>query len=193
MKAFPFLFSSALILSVLSCGEVFADETKDLPATDTVKEAPKDSGKPAASDKGGKGEKSDKTEKEKIEKEKIEKIENSGSELTGSDSGTGDVDPTEKEREKQKAIDDVNAFLIESYKIKLDKLLDDVYRSVRVAAKDDPALQTLLLKRVLSEIEVKMQSISDRNISSNRKKILLSVFSYLKNDVESKIRSFGEK
>ncbi|MDQ1344212.1 MAG: hypothetical protein QG650_932 [Patescibacteria group bacterium] len=102
-------------------------------------------------------------------------------------------DVYEREREKQKAIDDVNAFLIESYKIKLDKLLDEVYRSVRVASKDDPALQTLLLRRVLSEIEAKMQSISERNITPNRKKILIAVFSYLKSDIESKIRALGGK
>lgn len=108
--------------------------------------------------------------------------------------GSGASDESEdKVREKQKAIDDVNAFLIESYKIKLDKLLDDVYRSVRVASKDDPALQTLLLKRVLSEIGAKMDSISDRDISPNRKKILLAVFSYLRSDIESKIRALGEK
>ena len=97
------------------------------------------------------------------------------------------------EKEKQKAIDDVNAFLIESYKIKLDKLLDDVYRSVRTAAKDDPALQSMLLKRVLAEINAKMDSIAGRNITPNRKKILLSVFSYLKKDIEAKIASFDGK
>lgn len=90
-------------------------------------------------------------------------------------------------------MDDVNAFLIESYKIKLDKLLDEVYRSVRVAAKDDPALQALLLKRVLVEIESKMDSIAVRKISPNRKKILLAVFAYLRSDVKEKIKTLEEK
>ena len=159
--------SSVLFLSVLWCGEVFADSAKEAPAKEVV---PVEAAKDASSAKADQDS------------------------LSGStDSETGSSDPAEKEREKQKAMDDVNAFLIESYKIKLDKLLDDVYRSVRVAAKDDPALQTLLLKRVLAEIEAKMDSIAARPISPNRKKILLAVFSYLKSDVESKIRSLGEK
>jgi hypothetical protein len=99
----------------------------------------------------------------------------------------------ETEREKQKAIDDMNAFLIESYKIKLDKLLSDVYRAVRNASKDDPAIQVLLLKRVLAEINAKMDSIAGRDVSPNRKKILLSVFAYLQKDVEEKIASFETK
>lgn len=167
MKALRFAILSALFLSAFSCGEVFADSAKEAPAKEVVPvEAVKEVPAP----------------------------KNDPDALTGSlDSETGASDPTEKEREKQKAIDDVNAFLIESYKIKLDKLLDDVYRSVRVAAKDDPALQTLLLKRVLAEIEAKIDSIAARPISPNRKKILLAVFSYLRSDVESKIRSLGEK
>lgn len=109
------------------------------------------------------------------------------------DASTEEAASPEVEKEKQKAMDDVNAFLIESYKIKLDKLLDEVYRSVRVAAKDDPALQTLLLKRVLAEIENKMDSIAVRKISPNRKKILLAVFSYLRIGVQSKIKSLETK
>ncbi len=87
----------------------------------------------------------------------------------------------------------MNAFLIESYKIKLDKLLSDVYKAVRTAAKDDPALQVMLLKRVLAEINAKMDSIAGRDVSPNRKKILLSVFAYLQKDVETKIASFETK
>lgn len=87
----------------------------------------------------------------------------------------------------------MNAFLIESYKIKLDKLLSDVYRAVRNASKDDPAIQVLLLKRVLAEINAKMDSIAGRDVSPNRKKILLSVFAYLQKDVEEKIASFETK
>ncbi len=87
----------------------------------------------------------------------------------------------------------MNAFLIESYKIKLDKLLSDVYRAVRNASKDDPAIQVLLLKRVLTEINAKMDSIAGRDVSPNRKKILLSVFAYLQKDVEEKIASFETK
>jgi len=159
--------SSALFLSVLWCGEAFADAEKEAPEKEVV---PVEAVKDAPS------------------------VKNETPVSTGAvETETGDVDPTEKEREKQKAMDDVNAFLIESYKIKLDKLLDDVYRSVRVAAKDDPALQTLLLKRVLAEIEAKMDSIAARPISPNRKKILLAVFSYLKSDVQSKIRSLSDK
>lgn len=159
--------SSALFLSALWCGEAFADAEKDVPEKEVV---PVEAVKDVPSAKTG------------------------ATVSTGAvETESGDVDPTEKEREKQKAMDDVNAFLIESYKIKLDKLLDDVYRSVRVAAKDDPALQTLLLKRVLAEIEAKMDSIAARPISPNRKKILLAVFSYLKSDVQSKIRSLGDK
>lgn len=109
------------------------------------------------------------------------------------ETSTGEALPQGAEKEKQKAMDDVNAFLIESYKIKLDKLLDEVYRSVRMAAKDDPALQTLLLKRVLGEIENKMDSIAVRKISPNRKKILLAVFAYLRSDVQAKIKSLEAK
>lgn len=111
-----------------------------------------------------------------------------------SDSGSEDpVDQEDRQRERQKAVDDVNAFLIESYKIKLDRALADVYQSVRAAAKDDSSVQTSILKRILSEIETKVQALSDRPVGPNRKKILLAVFSYMKADIESKIRSIGGK
>ncbi len=103
---------------------------------------------------------------------------------------TEDID---RDREKQKAMDDVNAFLIESYKIKLDKTLAEVYQSVRIATKDNPELQSLLLRRILSEIETKTTALSERTVSPNRKKILIAVFTYMKADVESKIRSLEEK
>lgn len=99
---------------------------------------------------------------------------------SGSPDGT-DVD--EERREKQKVVDDVNAFLIESYKVKLDKILAGVYRSVRNASNEDPELEAALLNRVLLEIRTKTQAIADRNISVNRKKILLAVFSYLESDI----------
>ena len=101
-----------------------------------------------------------------------------------------EVEKQEKIRERQKAMDDINAFLIESYKFKLDKLLDEVYRSVRVASKDDPKLQTVLLRRILREIEGKIAVANEKPITPNRKKILVSVFTYLKSEIESKIRAF---
>lgn len=117
---------------------------------------------------------------------------------SGAPSDAGDdsdklAESDDSRREKQKVMDDVNAFLIESYKIKLDKILEGVYRSVQKAADDNDELQIVLLNRVLSEIRGKTQVIADRNISANRKKILLSVFSYLESDIQSKIRSLSER
>ncbi len=160
MKLLRNILASAIVLSALSCGEVFADV--QVPASEAAKETQTGSGGEIIA-------------------------------TAQEEASTGEVAPQDVEKEKQKAMDDVNAFLIESYKIKLDKLLDEVYRSVRVAAKDDPALQTLLLKRVLGEIENKMDSIAVRKISPNRKKILLAVFAYLRTDVQAKIKSLETK
>lgn len=108
---------------------------------------------------------------------------------SGTVAGSGSAEDAKRsETERQKAMDDVNAFLIESYKIKLDRSLAGVYESVRVAAKDDPAVQAVLLRRILAEIESKVSILTTRPVSPNRKKILLAVFYYMRSEIESKVR-----
>ena len=95
--------------------------------------------------------------------------------------------------ERQKTYDTMNTLLIQSYKTKLDKILSDVYVSVENVAKEDPAPHAAILEKIAEEIDKKMESMEKQGISPNRKKILVSIFTYLKSDILMKAEDLKQK
>lgn len=100
--------------------------------------------------------------------------------LPETNSASGNEESTGSMAERQKTYDNMNTLLIQSYKTKLDKILSDVYNSVEHVAKEDPALQAAILEKIAEEIDKKMDGMEKQGISPNRKKILVSIFTYLK-------------
>lgn len=93
----------------------------------------------------------------------------------------------EEKKDREKTINDINTFLIESYKIKIDKILANLNMSLERVTNNDPVAQAKLLEKIRGDISSKIQVINSRNISENRKKILWSVFSYIQENLDAKI------
>ncbi|OIP55005.1 hypothetical protein AUK10_00185 [Candidatus Gracilibacteria bacterium CG2_30_37_12] len=100
----------------------------------------------------------------------------------------------EQKKDKEKTINDINTFLIESYKIKVDKILANLNLSIERVTNNNPIAQAQLLEKIRSAINVKIQTINSRDVSENRRKILSSVFSYIQANLDAKISQLvGQK
>lgn len=100
----------------------------------------------------------------------------------------------EKRKEQEKTINDINTFLIESYKLKIDRILANLNLSIERITNNNAPAQAKLLEKIRGDIDVKIQVINSRNISDNRRKILSSVFSYIQENLDSKISKLvGQK
>lgn len=114
---------------------------------------------------------------------------------TGTVTSTGTVvtnsgakqETEEEKKDKEKTINDINTFLIESYKMKIDRILLNLNLSLERVTNNDPIAQAKLLDKIRVDINTKIQVINSRNLSENRKKILSSVFSYIQENLEAKI------
>ncbi len=99
-----------------------------------------------------------------------------------------------EKKDKEKTMNDINTFLIESYKIKVDKILANLNLSLERVTNGDPVAQAQLLEKIRSAISVKIQTINSRDVSENRRKILSSVFSYIQANLDAKISQLvGQK
>lgn len=100
----------------------------------------------------------------------------------------------EEKKDREKTINDINTFLIESYKLKIDKILTNLNLSIERVTNNDVVAQAKLLEKIRGDVSAKLQIINSRNISENRKKILFTVFSYIQENLDAKIsRLVGQK
>lgn len=107
---------------------------------------------------------------------------------------TADHETMAEKKDKEKTINDINTFLIESYKIKIDRVLANLNTSLERITNNDSVAQAKLLEKIRSDISMKIQIINSRSISENRKKILSSVFSYIQENLDTKISKLvGQK
>lgn len=98
-----------------------------------------------------------------------------------------------QEKEREKTINNINTFLIESYKIKIDKIFSNLSISLERATQNDPALQIQFLKKMQGDIGTKMSALDSHDISVNRKKILGAVFSYIQKNINDSINNLAKK
>lgn len=100
----------------------------------------------------------------------------------------------DKKKEREKTINDINTFLIESYKLKIDRILANLNISLERVTNNNPVAQTKLLEKIRGDINTKIQVINTHSISENRKKILSSIFSYIQENLDAKISKLvGQK
>lgn len=98
-----------------------------------------------------------------------------------------------QQKERAKTIENINTFLIESYKIKIDKIFSNLSISLEKATNADPVVQIKLLKKMRGDIDAKMGILDSHNISVNRKKILSAVFSYIQKNIDDSINNLAKK
>lgn len=105
--------------------------------------------------------------------------------------GTGETS------ERAKTINDINNFLISSYKLKVDRVLSDLNASISKATNNDLDAQIQLLKKIQGDIAVKEALLKTHPISQNRKKILEAIFTHIQMNLSETIRNIsrtaGEK
>jgi len=100
------------------------------------------------------------------------------SDLNSENEDTSLKQETEEERkDKEKTINDINTFLIESYKLKIDRILANLNISIERITNNDTTAQARLLEKIRGDVSSKIEVINSRSISENRKKILSSIFS----------------
>lgn len=123
------------------------------------------------------------------ESESVTSTGNSRAEWTGSvESTTGTLSESDAmKKDKEKTMNDINTFLIESYKLKIDRILSNLNMSLERVTDNDPVAQAKLLEKIRNDIDSKIQIINSRSISENRKKILSSIFSYIQENLDAKI------
>ncbi len=117
--------------------------------------------------------------------------------ITDTETTTGQIvsdrEVQEQQKEKAKTIDNINTFLIESYKIKIDKIFSNLTISLEKVTRNDPVVQIKLLKKMRSDIGAKMTILDSHDISVNRKKILSAVFNYIQKNIDDSISNLTKK
>lgn len=109
------------------------------------------------------------------------------------DEDAGAKQKEEEKKDREKTINDINTFLIESYKLKIDRILANLNISIERVTDNDPVAQAKLLEKIRGDISTKIQVINSRSISENRRKILSSVFSYIQANLDAKISRLAKQ
>ena len=91
--------------------------------------------------------------------------------------------------DQNKASEDINTIIIDSYTARLDKVLQQLYINIDSASKGNKYLQIRALENVRNDLDTRLDAIADSKLSSNRKKILVGVYLYLKTDIELRIKN----
>ncbi len=101
----------------------------------------------------------------------------------------------QKEIQKKKSIEEVNTLIIDSYRTRLDRVLDTLYANIRLASRGNIDLQIESLTQVQADLDEKLDLLNNSEMSDNRKKILLGVYFYLKSNIEEEVSRLkgGEK
>lgn len=94
--------------------------------------------------------------------------------------------------EKKELVKNINNIIIESYKVKFFKILNNLFDKIDNKTKED---KIKILWNILVSVESKLDLINSWkvNISKNRKEVLVSVFSFLKEQIQLKIKDIIEK
>ncbi len=92
-----------------------------------------------------------------------------------------------QKQEKQKAIEDVNTLIIESYRAQLDRILEELFVTISTATKGNANPQIEVLTQLRNDLDARLDALSDTKVSENRKKILLWIYFYLKSRIETRI------
>jgi hypothetical protein len=99
---------------------------------------------------------------------------------------TWDINDNISIEDKKKLEQDLNLLLIESYKIKLDKILDKLNDNIKNEIKEK---QIKILTNVFISVSNKIDIVkANQKISKNRKEILIAILSHIKNSIEQAIK-----
>lgn len=97
---------------------------------------------------------------------------------------------TENKQEKAKLVKSLNILLVESYKIKLDQILDNLKENIKNNTVEN---QIKALTMVLIPVNSKLKLIEAKtDITPNRKEILILVLKHIKNNLDTEINNLLE-
>jgi hypothetical protein len=95
--------------------------------------------------------------------------------------------------DQSKASEDLNTIIVDSYTARLDKVLQQLYINIDSASKWNKYLQIRALEKVRNDLDERLDIIAESKLSTNRKKILVGVYLYLKTDIELRIKNIELK
>lgn len=89
--------------------------------------------------------------------------------------------------QKNELMKNINNLIIESYKVKFSKIIDNLSDKIKKKSKEE---RIKILGNVFASVDDKIELISSWkiNISKNRKEILVSVFTFIKEQIQDKIK-----
>lgn len=88
--------------------------------------------------------------------------------------------------DKLKVIKNLNTILVDSYKTKLDQILDNLKDNIKDDTKEN---QIKTFSNILIPLNQKIKTIeTKKEISINRKEVLLEVLKHIKNNLEADIK-----
>ncbi len=90
--------------------------------------------------------------------------------------------------EQKKAVEEVNTLIIDSYRARLDKVLEELYTNITTATKGNIKSQVNALIIVRDDLDVRLDTLAESNVTANRKKILTGVYFYLKTNIDERVR-----
>lgn len=96
------------------------------------------------------------------------------------ESGSGAIQTTEQ----------INAFLIEAYRTRIDQILADLHKNISGYPVE---IQVRVLKQVRISINEKIEELYSKNISEIRRKILSNILEYIIDEVQKDIRELEPK
>ncbi len=108
-----------------------------------------------------------------------------------SDTTKNEQKKTENDTDKIKLEQNLNKFIIEAYKAKLNQILDELNSNIKDEKKET---QIKILSNVLISVNDKIGFIlPKKNIWKNRKEVLLSILKHIKWSLEQNIKNLIDK
>ena len=103
--------------------------------------------------------------------------------------GSG-VDAQATELDREKTIHDMNEFIIESYKLRMDKILSDLNDNIK---RFPPDTQVRILRQVSLSVNEKLKLLESRDVSPNRKEILTAILTYIETRIDESVNRINRE
>jgi hypothetical protein len=86
--------------------------------------------------------------------------------------------------------DEINAFLIQAYRARIDQILADLRKNIAAYPLE---IQIRVLKQVRISINEKIEELYSKDISDIRRKILSNILEYIIDEVQKDIRALEQQ
>lgn len=103
-----------------------------------------------------------------------------------------EIDTKEKKIEKEKLVKNINKLIIESFKAKFAKILDNLSYNIKWKTKEE---KLKILSSVLVSTNSKITLVESwkMKMTSNKKQVLLGILYYIKDEVEDDVKAIAKE